>query len=118
MTADAESPQEITFHYIKSNHYRVVHADGAWGGITPRGLIQINFYSERQAIARQTVHPLQGETLGEEIRERRQSRNGPVREIEVGAIMDLSSARSLRKWLDEKIGELEKGTMRSEGKET
>lgn len=109
MTDKIEPPQEITFHYIKSNHFRIVHADGAWGGITPRGLLQINLYSERQPIPKQTVYPLEGEKLGTELLDRRQSRDGPVREMEVGAMIDLNTARSLRNWLDEKIAELEKG---------
>ncbi len=26
----------INFRYIKSNHFRVTHADGVWGGLTPQ----------------------------------------------------------------------------------
>ena len=36
--------------YIKSNLFRVVVADGAFGGLTPRGNIHIDFWSERRAI--------------------------------------------------------------------
>lgn len=98
---------EVTFHYIKSNYFRVAHADGAWGGITPRGLIQINFYSERQPIAKQTFHTIEGDRLGPEIADRRIVRDGPVREIEFGAVMDLSTAKLVREWLDDKIKVLE-----------
>ena len=30
---------KVEFHYIKSNHFRVIHADGVYGGATPRGFI-------------------------------------------------------------------------------
>jgi len=100
---------QVTFHLIKSNYFRVVHADGAWGGITPRGLIEVNFYSERQPIPRSLTHSfsLESGELGQEIKGARVSREGPVREVEVGVIMDLSCARAVRKWLDDKITALE-----------
>ena len=100
---------QITFHLIKSNFFRVVHADGAWGGVTPRGFIEVNFYSERQPIPRSLTHSvnLESGTLGAEIREARVTKEGPVREVEVGVIMDLQCARSVRKWLDDKIAVVE-----------
>src|SRR3989442_6878794 len=47
---EATKPQDVTFHYIKSSQFRVVHADGIIGGVTPRGLIHIAVFSERPAI--------------------------------------------------------------------
>ena len=115
MTDQTENPQEIVFHYIKSNHFRVVHADGVWGGVTPRGLVQINFYSERQPIPKQTVHGInEDQTLGDEIQDQRVTREGVVREIEFGAVMDLRAAKSLRDWLDKKLQVVE-DLLRSEG---
>ena len=113
VTDQIEKPQEVSFHYIKSNLFRVVHVDGAIGGASPRGLIQINFYSERQPIPKQTVHALVDDKLGEEIRERRISRDGIVREIEVGAMLDLNGAMSLYVWLEEHIKILQ--SVKSEG---
>ena len=104
---DGKPPSELTFHYIKSNQFRVTHADGAIGGPTPRGLIQINFYSERMPIPTQTVQPVTEGKLGEEIKERRVSKEGVIRELEVGVIVDLSAAKTLLKWLGEKIDNLE-----------
>ena len=48
----------IDFHYIKANSFRVVHADGVYGGPTPRGYIVMNFYSERAPIPQKITQEL------------------------------------------------------------
>ena len=89
-----------------------VHVDGAFGGITPNGHIDINLYSERNPIPTLVFHPLTDGKLGDEIRSERVTRDGVVRELEVGAVMDVRAARGLRDWLTSQIEELEK-TLRS-----
>ena len=104
----SEAPEEIRFDYIKGNHYRVVHADGVFGGITHRGLIWATIYSERGAIPVQVTYPVTPERkLGPELMKKRSVRDATIREVECSLMMDLNLARSLRGWLDEKIGTLE-----------
>ena len=85
----------LEFHYIKSNSFKVVHCDGVWGGATPRGLISISFFSERNPIPKTVSHarPEQGQPLGEEIS--RKAKGGIIREVDVAVIMDLQMAKSL-----------------------
>ena len=45
-------PEQLEFHYIKSNQFRVIHVDGGIGSITPKGFIHFALYSERLAIPR------------------------------------------------------------------
>jgi hypothetical protein len=52
-TSEPELPQEdevVVFEYIKSQLFRVIHSDGAIGGITPTGNVHVAFYSDRAAI--------------------------------------------------------------------
>ncbi|MCH8253928.1 MAG: hypothetical protein IID06_01115 [Gemmatimonadetes bacterium] len=98
---DAPEESVVIYHFIKSNLFRVVHADGAHGGVTPQGFIQMNFYSERFPIPRETHHRLEKNLP--EIREERVARKGAVREVEVGVIMNASAATNLVKWLNTKI---------------
>lgn len=107
----SEEPREFRFHYLKSNLFRVVHADGVHGGLTPRGLIQANFYSERHPIPKMTVHSVINGRIGKETREARVTRDGAVREVEVGVVFDLSLAKNLIKWLQEKIDAVEKAEL-------
>ena len=103
-----ESPlKSIEFHYIKSNGFRVIHADGVWGGPTPRGYLTMAFYSERHPIPLKLTHEIKPEgTLGDPID--RDTKEGIVREVEVEVMLDLDMAKSLLPWLEEKIEALEK----------
>jgi hypothetical protein len=100
---EASQPSRLDAHYQKSNFFRVVHADGAFGGPSPRGLINIAFYSERAPIPRHTTIPIVGGIPGpEEISE---TKSGIFRELEVNVVMDLAVAVSLQSWLGQKIAE-------------
>ena len=94
----------VEFHYIKSNAFRVVHMDGAMGGITPAGLIFVSLYSERPAIPQTMVHELTEEgQIGAERTEERVGKKGVVREIEIGAQMSVETAVNFVKWLQDRI---------------
>lgn len=117
--AETEIPPNVLFHYIKSNQFRVIHADGAYGGISPRGYIHFALYNERTAIPRTTSLDLVSSkagvgTYGNEVRV--DGRDGYVREIEIDVMMDIRAAKNLHEWLDEKIKEWE-GTVKG-GEET
>jgi hypothetical protein len=106
---DASPKDTIKFHYLKSNFFRVIHADGAWGGVTPRGTIHMDFYSERSPIPQEMVFRLAGNpgdaerALGEEIKEKRVSKADYIRELEVGVTLDLPAAKALMGWLEQRI---------------
>lgn len=101
-----EDSQTIKFHYIKSPHFRVIHVDGAIGGITPAKNIHISLYSERAAIPQIITQKLNPDgSLGDKVSE--SGKEGMVREMDVDVIVSLSAARSLRDWLDQTIHSLE-----------
>jgi hypothetical protein len=103
-------PDYVRFHWIKSNFFRVIHADGVWGGITPTGNVQMAIFSQRTPIPQQTAQKLySGGNLGEDLPELKVCKDGIVREVEIEVIMDLNLAVSIRAWLDEKIKVLESG---------
>jgi hypothetical protein len=88
---------QIEVYYHKSNFFRVVHSDGCYGGINPRGMINCGFYSERGAIPlRTTIQLTDGQPSSETVVE---SKQGLVRELEVDVTMDLNAAASFYNWL-------------------
>lgn len=118
--ATEEGPVSITFYNIKSNHFRVIHVDGASGSLTPQGHLQMAVYSERQANPQEQTFAIRPDgSLGQEIRERRVGKAGLVRELEAELILDLRTAESIRVWLDEWLTRatqlLEEQSMVSEG---
>jgi hypothetical protein len=103
--SDDDARAHIDFNYIKGSFFRVIHVDGAIGGITPRGLIHCSIYSERVAIPRVTRQPVNADgLLGDQ--EVIESREGVVREMEVDLIFDERTAKELRDWLERRLENL------------
>ena len=99
---------ELTFHNKINPHYRQIHVDGAIGGITPKGLINISFYAERFPVPQSTTYSVvNGNQLGEKIADKEQTKHGIIREYEFGVYMNLEAARDLKTWLDMKLREFE-----------
>lgn len=100
--------QSVVIHNIKNANFRQIHVDGAHGGITPSGFININFFSQRNAIPKGTEYSLneQGAILAP-LKNIEGSKNGVVREFEFGAYMDINTCKSLKDFLQQKIEEFE-----------
>jgi hypothetical protein len=92
---------------LKDPLFREVHADGAFGGITPRGLIHFVLYAERVPIPREMVYDVQDDSLIEKP-ELRVSREGIIRELQVGAYLSIDTAEALSKWLQQQVEEARK----------
>ena len=110
----------ITFDYIKGQCFRVIHVDGAQGGVGPRGLIQVAVFSERWPIPQKSTHAFDQNTakLGEEIVSKRVSRDAVVREVEAELIMTPETAMIIAEWLKTKVKEgKEKKEAKQSGKE-
>jgi hypothetical protein len=100
-----EMVQRVLFHYIKSRLFRVIHVDGAIGGITPAGYIHMTIFSERPAIPQTSEHPVTSEgTLGAPALT---SKEGFVREMDADLMMSRSTAEGIRDWLNERLSELD-----------
>jgi hypothetical protein len=96
------TPAELTFHYLKSNYFRVVHSDGVYGGLTPTGDVMMTFWSQRNAIPKEVTHALTADgSVGEELR--REGKSGIVREAEVSVVFSIQVAQELATWLQDKI---------------
>ena len=105
-------PSSIKFHYIKGNFFRVVHADGAIGGLTPSRQIFISLFNERAAIPKVIEMKLSPDgTLGEEIS--REGKDGLVRELEMGIILSGHAAEHLLVILQESLKALKESTLES-----
>lgn len=104
-----QEPTNVVFEYIKSQHFRVIHADGAIGGITPSGNVHVAFYSERPAIPRMMVHEANPDgSLGKLLPEQTVKRPGVIREMDVDVVLNLSGVESLLVWLKDRKKELVK----------
>ncbi len=104
---NGDAGNRVAFDYIKSQHFRVVRADGAIGGLTPTGDLHFALYTERHPIPRRIVHEIDKGGLGAAVPNETVSRDAIVREMDVDVFVSIGVARSLHQWLGEKIAEWE-----------
>jgi hypothetical protein len=97
-----EDIELIKFDYIKSNYFRVITADGANASLAQKGKIFLSLFNERVPIPRQvTYETLPNQALGKAIESI--SREGLVREVEVGLLVDINVALAIRDVLTQAI---------------
>lgn len=97
---------DVVFHYVRSKHFRVIHADGAHGGVTVRGYVSVNFYSERGLTPPRTTLAVDAES-GETKETAGETRGHVVRELEVSVMLDEQSTNQLVVWLQQKLVQLQ-----------
>jgi len=97
---------KIKFHCIKNEDLNDYHVDGALFGITPRGYIVMNFFSEIYPIPEIIIYEIENGILGNEIE--KIVKEGVIRKIECSILMDLFSAKNIVSGLTETINALEK----------
>lgn len=96
--AETKLPSTIKFHHEKGNFFRVIHVDGAIGGLTPTRDIFMSLYNQRVAIPRIIEQHLSLEgKVGAEIQ--REGKSGIFRELEVGVVLTPATARQIAEWL-------------------
>lgn len=105
----AEAPNRpVRFFYEKGSLFRVIHVDGAHGGIAPSGkYLAMSLFSERRPIPQEQVFEIQDDGRLSNRPSDSKSREGVFREVEVCAMMDLSVARALHDWLGARLKEHE-----------
>lgn len=109
MSKDSKENNKILFdtHFVKNSDFRTVLASGIFGGVTPTGLINLNVFSDRAPIPKRItfeVDPGVGQLNNEVDRD---SKEGVIREVHFGMLIDINTARSIIEWLNQKIGILE-----------
>lgn len=108
----------LDFHFIKSNHFRTIYVDGAWGGLTPHLGIHMALFNERTPIPQQVHHPISSNgELGEEQLDQRITRTGVIREVEAELFMTIETAESLATFLKKYIDEAKKVRKEQSSKE-
>jgi hypothetical protein len=107
--------KQITIKYTRSKDYKLVPANGCFGGVTPRGEIQLEFFQEHVPAPDIVVHDVteQG-TLGPE--KVRHTEGELVRELQIAVVLQPNQAENIARWL---LGKVEgfKKNVRTEGKQ-
>lgn len=101
--------KEVTVYNKILPTFKSVHVDGAYGGITTRGFINVSFFAERSPIPTSSTFVVtQDDKIGDFIKNSEESKVGLIREFEAGIFMDIEVAKALVSLLSQKVSELEK----------
>jgi hypothetical protein len=109
-------PPTVKVHYKKLDSYSIFHTDGVAGGITPRGLLNLEFFVERQTIPTLMEHDVLPNGLG--FGRKVEGLEGLIRLIQCGVILDINTAVNIRDFLTAKIEEYQTFVKSGEGKKT
>lgn len=106
---NSEQQPKISIHYEKTPSYRTVYTDGVIGGITPANSISLSFYATRNPIPKSTIHNVLSNDAVDPIGILSpDSKQGIIREIEVGVYMNLETARDIYEFLKKILDQNEK----------
>ena len=99
--------KRIVYRYEKHPEYRIVFANGAVGGATPRGDVKFDLFLEYLEVPQESVHSLTPDGIGPEIE--RTPKDSPfTRQSQVGVIMSPGQAKALAYWLMGQVELMEK----------
>jgi len=105
-------PQEkeqakVFFKYEQSDGYRIVHATGARGALTPNGDILFELFTEFALMPSEEIRRLNPNgTLGElECPQPRKQTVEMFRQLQVGVVVSPGDAETIGKWLLKKVEE-------------
>lgn len=77
--------------------------DGMFGGLTPSGKVYAELFLQRSVTPQSIKYKIEDGVIKEELK--RTGKEGVVREIEAGIIMDIETAKIFKDWLETKISE-------------
>lgn len=98
MADEEQVPPKIKFHYLKGPQIVTVYADGAYGGITPKGMISMALYNERHPIPQEESAEISAE--GRIVKtEKVKVRSGIVRQVDCAVYMTPEVAKGVGEWL-------------------
>lgn len=107
---EQKGTQTLKFTYFKSSQFRVIKADGVWGGLSPRGELIMTIFNERPAIPSSEEYAVTEEgNLGQRILSNTDA-EGIVREVEVAISLRPEIALVIAHWLLSKVAQFETAT--------
>lgn len=101
-------PKKVRYEYDRQPGVTLSYVHGVWGGITPQGEIEMNFYHESDKLppySERTIEP--DGSLGPEEAPFSEDTRVVCRTISTQMVMSYHTAKAFLEWLQEKVDSLE-----------
>lgn len=104
-----QAPDRIKIYWEYDKNYRVVAANGMWGGLTTRGDLHIDFFVESNRLPTSDEMSLvkQGESGAYREQSTAPEQGAIVRRIQVGMLIPKQHVASFMRWFKDKHQQLE-----------
>ena len=99
--------RKITIKYIQATDYKIIAANGAYGGVTPKGDIMMNLFVEHATVPESVTHDVVEGKLGPQVAT---DKGGSMftRDLQIGVVMSADQAEQIAVWLHGKAEEVKK----------
>ncbi|WP_157887042.1 hypothetical protein [Hymenobacter sp. PAMC 26628] len=91
--ATTQPAATVDFHVVQSHDFKTSYASGIYSSVTPGGLINLSFYVDRLPLPDLMTFFVENNTLGPE--KARSARNGIVREVQQGVLLDMQTVKNV-----------------------
>ena len=88
-----QPPVVLNYHVLQSPDFKTAFATGTYASITPGGLINLSFYLDRHPLPDLVTRTVENNVFGPE--NPSSIRNGIIRELQQGIILDIQAAQGL-----------------------
>lgn len=104
----------MKIEYREAKDYRVISANGVWGGLAPHNQIRMAFYSEFVAPPESEIYEQKDKDLVKVNQDEEGTRH-VIREMQVGVTIPVSLVPNLIEWLKDKYEQYEALSERDKG---
>ncbi len=108
MKHERKLPQSVRYEYCEESKVKLNYAHGVWGGVNPRGEIELNFYSESDKAPEYVECLVDAHgTLGPELVPEGAKQRTIVRTIHNKVLLNYHTAYAVMQWLEEQLESLD-----------
>ncbi len=108
MKHDRKLPRRVRYVYKEECETKLKYAHGIWGGINPRGEIELSFYTESDKIPAYAECVLGADgNFGPELVPQGDDEHTVIRTINNRVLLNYHTAHALWQWLEEHLESLE-----------
>lgn len=112
----------VKFVYPESDDYKIIYANGVYGGVTMQGEIMIDFFQERHVPVKMEIRSIEDGEIGKPT-EREMDLPEPtdglvfIRERKIGITLHPDQAESIANWILDKVNQA-RAAMERKGQES
>lgn len=98
--------RQVKFFFEFDPAYRLVGANGMWGGMTPRGDMRLDFFVESHVVPEHVVNLITPDGgLGPELTRSPSPRGRIIRRLQMGVLLSAEQAESVADFIKQRVAE-------------